>query len=402
MKIKITSEKLIHRTIILLISIFVLVCCSTLFVSIPVAYAEEISESDNDRVFKETISSLLEDGNTVMQNVYAYKKMIYDININPLGYLYEFDTSKSSGYAIIINDGKNYRPTEFFEEASSPFLAIDGKPIYISEFVYANYKQDKNVFIMGSGITMTGQVIKETYPEYYCSDGNLLLESNSQVNYAFKNTHEFTMATDIPIYIHIMNYDCAPIAGANILTYYDREKTNLIPDYSPVITLGNIYKYKKQNDKVNQVVSNLYSKMNTGNGNAGTSIADFKRGLQKYCTTVNYQISFTSCMNTGNLDYTYAKNKIDDGQPIAMFFSSLTLSRINEDEPNVDTYTNLSGTINHVMVGFGYREITYSYNNGTSQKYNFIKVATGISKMPKGYLNVDNAIFDDVYSVNII
>ena len=63
-------------------------------------------------------------------------------------------------------------------------------------------------------------------------------------------------------------------------------------------------------------------------------------------------------------------------------------------------YSFLNGS--HVMAGFGYKEIEYVLNNGTTQVNYFIAVASGLSSRSRGYYNINySTVIDDAYGINI-
>ena len=67
----------------------------------------QVSMEECDRCFQRTMNSLLERDEVEGNAIAAVRKPVYDITLEQLGYVYEFDTAESRGYAIIICDDGN-------------------------------------------------------------------------------------------------------------------------------------------------------------------------------------------------------------------------------------------------------------------------------------------------------
>ena len=61
----------------------------------------EVSLEECDKCFQNTVSVLLDRDDLNGNKISATRSPVYDIKLAQLGYVYEFDTAESKGYAII-------------------------------------------------------------------------------------------------------------------------------------------------------------------------------------------------------------------------------------------------------------------------------------------------------------
>lgn len=209
----------------------------------------------------------------------------------------------------------------------------------------------------------------------------------------------YSLATHYPDFTYSSALgSCANTAGGNLLGYYDRFDENLIPDHVSGTPYGISYVYYIQDKGVEAVIDILTSYMKTTSD--GTTEADFKSGMQKYCKEKKKTIVFTSCMESGKLSFTSCMDYIQNNQPIVLFVKGYNVADIYFDE-NEDSISYYTSSANHVMVAFGYDSYIYTTTNGTLT-FNFLKVASGKMERSTGLFNIDyNTIIDDALSVNI-
>ena len=84
----------------------------------------EVSLEECDKCFQNTVSVLLDRDDLNGNKISATRSPVYDIKLAQLGYVYEFDTAESKGYAIIICDNGNYVAIEMLPDAENPYSDV--------------------------------------------------------------------------------------------------------------------------------------------------------------------------------------------------------------------------------------------------------------------------------------
>lgn len=360
------------------------------------AYAQ-VSLEECDRCFQYTVGSLLDPEDVDGNNINAVRKPIYDITLEQLGYVYEFETAESDGYAIIICDDGNYTAIEVFPDSVSPYAQVSEQDQNVFVNVMSYYKAvDGRVCDISTGDEITGDalsVLEENAILYTSSGLEDPVEVEVVVEYQNVSEDYYKMAFQIPQYCNFgLTGGCAAVAGGNLIGYFDRYYENLIPNHAAGEMKGNYYYYNFPDDYVTDAISTLYNDMH-GTEN-GISEANFKSGLQTYCSRKGLSCSFTSLKSGGSLNYQSVKSSMKSGNPVALLLNTYHTCHISfGNQKDYFDYTNYSG--NHVMVGFGYRDIIYTLSGGGTSSYKFIYVATGFVRPSDAYFNIN-------YSTNIV
>lgn len=364
-----------------------------------IALAESDTCVEYDRMFCGTIEQLglVDDGITL-----AHKRTLYDVGIEELGIAYEFTNGNNNGYVIILNCAEGLIVTEASCAAKSPYINVQGVPIYVKEFCY--WEEIDGVFyaLDGSNVEATAEEMDTIYSNRYSAVGDSLISGSETIYYLSKTESTSSMAQVIPEYYYEAKPNaCVAISAANIVAYYDRFCVDLIENYTPGSGLGNFYRYRDQNQTIETLIDQLYTVMQTNQTGSGTTIAQFLSGMVQYCTSKGYSAVLTSAMSDNIFDYDLAKQKIEDKKPLILFVSEMEIAEINTGVTQ-DTYNLLYGAISHSLSVFGYREIEYSMSDGSTLQSNFMLVATGIKRCPKAYLNMNGMLqIDDAYIVDI-
>lgn len=366
-----------------------------------VASAQTVAGTECDQVFAAMVGELLDCEDT---SVKAVRKTLYDIEVDPIGFIYEFTADGTDGYAVFLWEDEKFIPQEVIPEGASPYAEAEGKCVYVCSYTYLDYTNGEYTDL-NNGVTLTSETVNLMAENaVYGSAGIMpLATSLVTVEFASKDKHEYLMSLQPPIY-NSSPYisSCACIAGANIIGFYDRYYENLIPDYEPgYMFMGVAYLYYIQTGPVDEVVKQLYVDMGTTNN--GTSESQFKSGMTKYCNRAGYSISYTSLMSGSSINYSKVIQYIEEyNQPVALFLSGYNVGTVGESD-NKDTYGYYYSAANHVMVGFGYRYVTYTYSNSKTETFNFIYVSSGNDNSSYGYYNIryNNTEIDDVLAINI-
>lgn len=381
--------------------LFLILCfvCFYVFVPTSAAFADSSQYEEWDNVFYQTAEALrLIDARTCT----ITKKIIYDVYLKELGIVYEFGDENSDGYVIIIKDNGNLLVTEASDSTSSPFHDIDGMPVYIKEFCYLEEIDGNYHSLDGTKVASTANELVDLYKNHYCAIGDSLTIGANAITYVSKSEREKKLAKVIPEYYYeIRSNACVPISAANVIAYYDRFHANLIENYVPGRGMGNFYAYREQNHTIESLIAALYDLMQTNRDCAGTTVTQFKVGLEQYCTSKGYALALSSAMSGRKLDYGFSKQQIDANKPLILFVREMEIANITAKESQ-DVYNTLYGKVAHSLSVFGYKEISYNLPDGSTLKSDFLLVSTGIKRCPKAYLNVHNRLgVDDAYIVQI-
>ena len=394
------EHQLIRKTCIaaIIISLIAILCAALVF-GVNSAAAEEGGYDEFERTFIQTAEELgLMDSDLVFS-----RSLIYDIDGNALGYVFDYDADGVPGYAVAILGENGVKVTEICPNSENPYVRTEGIHVYTGEFGYWD-KAGENFISLTSGAVLSKAELLQACEIRYCAIGDELSSGGRVVNYESKQVSEFSLARTITTYYYEVTPNaCAPIAAGNIVAYFDRYCIQLIPDYTPGRGLGLRYDYiDVQGAEINAMMAQLCVDMGTNVEGNGNTVAEFKGGLNTYCARAGYSLSYESCMSGNSPDYNKAKQSIQtDRNPVILFVQKLEISTINESG-NSDTYDTLYGPSNHAMSAFGYYEVTYSLSGGGSETGRFLQVATGIAKKREAYLNIDNNLqMTDAYTVNI-
>lgn len=385
---------------LLLVPITVLLLFAFLPVTRHNAFALDLSEKED----KLLIDMVKEVSTAAEYTLYGHKELIYDIDLNPLGYIYDFSVNGDNGYCIMICKGCDYEIAELYFDAANPYANVPdvGKKVYINSMIYL-YETNNDYFIANDGKEIPYEKIVEMRTMAIYAGGGTITTGSDTVYYNSRTENHYNIVTRHPGLTEIssLSNSCAAVAGANLIQFWDRYKTNLIVNYTPGTGAGNVYYYKNSSTVTDAVISQLYTDMGVGLYGLGVTLSQFQGGLSTYCTRQGYSIAFSSCMSSGSFNYTLAKQQLSSGYPVALFLNTFTVCAITENGNNdyLD-YIYCSGM--HIMIGFGYKEISYSLTGGGTRQDNYIAVASGLTNQSRGYFNINYyTTINDCYGVVI-
>lgn len=200
---------------------------------------------------------------------------------------------------------------------------------------------------------------------------------------------------------------CAPVAGSIVVGYYDRWSTNLIPGFTPGMSLGGNYGYFAQSTK-NQVhiqglIDNLYSDMGTNAVQAGTTQTQFQNGMESYVTGQGYDVSYTSMMSNGSINLNTLNAQLNNKKVSALFLSTYNfISTIYPMEGKVTLYKENS-TLAHIMVCYGYKIYRYYKDGVNFQTDTYLSVMSVWNTQQVGFIRLnDNCItLNDAVAIDI-
>ena len=377
------------------------VALSVATVPVTISANAEVKEEECDRLFAATVNSLIDESDVENGKISALRKPLYDISVEPLGYVYEFSLKNSDGYAIIVSTDGKYVAQEIMPDAVSPYSESEGQCIYVGNLTYLQYT-DGVYTDAESGTVIPEEVVEHLAEDALYGDGGAITGGTQvTINYVSKTKNDYRMAIIPPAYISSPFVSgCACIAGENIVGYFDRYCPNLIPNYEPGYEYMGYYFYSGESTKTREVLIQLYDDMGTTESE-GTTTQQFLDGMKKFSNRAGYNFSYSSCMSGGKLNYSTAMNSMLNNKPIALFLSGYNVADIGEGN-NKDDFGYALYSANHVMVGFGYYEANYTYSSGQQETLQFLYVASGAIGKPNGYFNINyNTKINDAYAVSI-
>ena len=370
-------------------------------VPVTIVASAEVKVEECDKIFAQTINSLIDESDIDNGKVSASRKPLYDISLEPLGCVYEFSLKDSDGYAIVINTDGKYIAQEVIPDGTSPYAESEGKCVYVNNMTYLEYLNGVYT-VAGSDAVLPDEVIDYLAEDAFYGNGGPTTGGTSfDIYYANKSRDFYRMALSIPSNTSSPYLSsCACIAGSNIVCYFDRYCPELIPNFEPGYEYMGYYFYYGGTTEGTSVTTQLYSDMGTTESH-GTTTAQFISGMTTYAKRAGYNFRYSSVMSGGKLNFSAAKNSMKNNQPIALFLSGYNVATMGEHD-GYDSFAYYLFEANHVMVGFGYEDIVYTYSSGEQEAAQFFYVASGASIKSTGYFNINyNTKINDAYAVSI-
>ena len=364
----------------------------------------DVSCEQCDLCFRETVNGILEEDEINGSYVLADRVPLYDLKLENMGYVYSFQTSYGEGFAIVICDNGEYVTREFVKSSPNPYATVgeDELCVYAQTMTYLKAVRGA-ICDVQSSIPLTEEALAELEKTavFYQSDGSATSEHKTvRIDYVSKSYDNNALCWAPPVYYNVgWSGGCAAVAGGNLVGYYDRYYEDLIPNHAAGYEGYGRYIYNFADDYVNEAITTLYSDMN--GDETGITETNFKNGLQKYCLRKGLSCDFTSLKSGGSLSYDTVKNCINSGYPIALLLNTFNVCSTYESNTYTNIYYNLYYA-NHVMVGYGYRNITFTHSDGSTSQCKFINVITGWNDPATAYFNMEyctNII--SAYKVNI-
>ena len=235
------------------------------------------------------------------------------------------------------------------------------------------------------------------------------LENSDFTSIAFsrKVEEEVVISGAVPLYYDISSRKntCANVAGAIILEYYDKTFNNLIENFTSARVIRDRVLYAKQTEAIDDVMGCLYTMMKTNVTEGGTTVANFKMGLQTYVNEHGKNISYTQVIINETLQEKTYKQAIEEEKPIVLFVSKYTLIAQSalDAETGVEEFYKQRYVGNHTVVCYGIRTIKYYDAAGNLvEQMKLLNVATGYGHSPTGYILIDDyGTLVDGYVTNI-
>lgn len=349
---------------------------------------------DMDALFRSTLGDILDYEDTDDTIVSADKQTIYDISLHELGVLYDFTYNGQSGFAVIIYDGAP-TVTEVYTDASSPYNNDSYMNVYVTQGVYW-YFDGSHYYDCETDLPISDESISTFEDTAYMGDVDLQYSSET-VEYTYRSETKYNILSSIPTYTHASTNGCVAVAGSNIIGYYDKTYTNLIPNYEPGRTVFGKYRFNAQDGVTMAMGEQLYSDMGIV---TGATVAQFKSGFQKYVNRQGYNVGYSSLMSWGSLNYNAAKTTVQNGTAIALFMKQYRATVITAGDSHDELEYEISNG-NHAAAGFGCLEVNYTFANGSTRTDKYVHCSTGLGLYRNAYVNINAVQIVDALAVNI-
>lgn len=356
-----------------------------------------IREDTLDALFKTTLEGILEQENVEETVVSAKKDMLYDIDLNDLGIQYSFQYGEEKGFAILIDNGSP-KVAEVYMDAISPYPENGSSKIYVTQGVYW-YSNDKGTYDCVSGLSVSEEA-KESIAETAYMGTLDIQYSSERVDYLHRSERPYHILSSIPLYSYGLSNGCVPIAGSNLIAYYDKTYPNLIPDYDAGTLVFGRYRFKTQNETTMALSETLHAEMGTNTDRAGTTVAQFKSGMKSYINKHGYSVSFQSLMSWGKFKFDSAKSVVQEEKAIALFVQNYKATTFSGDE-NYEILSYEATNGNHAVAGFGCLEVEYTLIDNTIRTDKYVHCSLGVGLYLNGYVNIDMVKIDDALAITI-
>lgn len=227
-------------------------------------------------------------------------------------------------------------------------------------------------------------------------------------SYSTKTTESYFINTSVPAYYDTANrdYTCAPVAGANLIGFYDRYFPNLVPDIATGYARGTRYNYyamSRYETQLQSLINDLATRMGTNSN--GTNKDGFMTGFSSYVASRNLNVTFTNITqevtNAFVLDFEQAVAQLKNGNPIAFFTSGVNFTTFTDTGSSV-SMTIKSANDNHIFVAYGYQKVIYYDASGNVlRKYISFSTSSGENGLTGYYVLNNNMTVGSALAVHI-
>ncbi len=376
--------------------------CVALLLSAPIVNIgfhvnASIGVDELDMLFQTTLEGIL-DREKVKETVISAKKdMIYDINLHDLGIQYRFEYGNEKGFAILIDNGSP-KVAEVYMDANSPYPDNGSLKIYVTQGIYW-YSDENGIYDCISRLSVSEEAIESVAEAAY--KGTIDIQySSERVDYIHRSETPYHILSSIPLYSYGLSNGCVPIAGSNLIAYYDKTYSELIPNYEAGTLVFGRYRFKTQNETTMALSETLHAEMGTNTNGAGMSVSQFKNGMKSYINKHGYSVSFQSLMAWGKFKFDSAKSVVQEEKAIALFVQNYKATTFSSgDNYEILSYEATNG--NHAVAGFGCLEVEYTLADNTIRTDKYVHCSLGVGLYLNGYVNINMVKINDALAITI-
>lgn len=336
------------------------------------------------------------------------RQQLFDSDLQSFGYAYSISCDDcDEGFALMVNLGLYYEVTEIFFNKSMPYAGIEGLPVYLTPMSYIEYI-DGTFYDIESGGQIGEATIEYLAERGFGYTGSTFLRTETQnVSYTSKTEESYRIPGTFPAYYNgngSLSNTCAVSAGATAIGYWGRYFPELVPNHTVGRPLGASYYYYAASAAVQTMIDDLYYRMGTNVGGAGTTAAGCRNGITSYVNSKGLSVTFSSVVTNTTLNLASYKSYLQSLKPILLFFNTYNLVGENcfstqgtTDSILIDFFSGL-----HVVVSYGYKFVQYYNGSNNFRTDYYVNIFTGFADMPFGYVKLyDGAILQEGYAVNI-
>lgn len=245
---------------------------------------------------------------------------------------------------------------------------------------------------------------------YYCDDGTYQGEgthvsSTYTVEFDSQVEHNEYFVDEAPGLLGggSPGNDCTAVAGTNIVAFYDRYYTNLIPNYAPGAIIAGSYWYFSNSNETIALHSTLYDYMNVNVTYPGASEDDFKNGLKRYVNEQGYNIAYSSIhQNAQTVNLTKLRQMINSNRVAAIFFLDYNFIFGFDVTETSRTVYQEKANASHVMMVYGYFTVDYYKNNRLFLTETYLQVSSCNAMGDLGYVKLnDYGTIEDAVMITI-
>ena len=256
---------------------------------------------------------------------------------------------------------------------------------------------------------------------YYCDDAdeetsfaggeNSHVDATFEIEYDTKQVIDKAVLPSAPSYGYAYSDRknmCSPVAGANIVGYYDQWYTDLIPNFTPGMTSSSgkfMFFPDLGTTQVKNTIIQLYDLMKTNVGGGGTTESNFKSGLVAYFNNAGLSCTYSSFYkNTTSVNLQTLKTAVNQkkvGVLLCSHYNFVSGIMHLENEPKTAVVKENSA-VGHTMMVYGYQTIAYYKDGQNFRTDTFLYVSSGYSSSEQGYilmedyLKIENALIVSV------
>lgn len=198
---------------------------------------------------------------------------------------------------------------------------------------------------------------------------------------------------------------CTAIAGLNVMAFYDRYYTNLIPNHEPGLEFKGVYRYYPNlgETEVDTAFSKLYNYMQVNVSAPGATETDFKNGLTRYVNEQGYSVSYNSMYkNATTVNLTKVQQMVNNKRVGVLFLSGYNFVYGFDVEENSRTVYRSVYASGHVMMVYGYFTVDYYKNGSKFLTETYLCASSCNSFADAGFIKMDdNLTIDDAIIVQI-
>ena len=252
------------------------------------------------------------------------------------------------------------------------------------------------VFVLGGWTTDT------QHTERYADAPVVSKLASETVNFYSRTVDKYYTPGGFPIFNQPgdMTNGCGAVAGAGIISYYDKYYPDMIPNWNSYYPASGVYRLQ-DSEHIVPIMWELYDLMRTNVDDVGVSEQEFISGLKTFINNQGYSVNMQNVVSGSNFDYATCKNAIDNNKVVALLAHAGDIYSMAE----MSTYDIIASTTiagSHIMVAYGYHNIKYYDKSGNLFRNDiYLDVATGFDASQTALYKINPHNLSAAYIVNI-